>query len=390
MARLVESIGKPLQVKSPKILEGIFAVLGEFNQNGRRYPEKVYEDAYQELIPKIKERRLLGECDHPIDYDEVRLANVSHLIPECSIRMTESGKKVVYGRVELLDTPSGKVVQALVEAGVPIGISSRGLGNTKNVPGGVDVLQLKLITYDLVAEPSFSTAILSEAKKSTLAENLSIIESKLPLNESEGESTLVRNNINTIREALCLRETNSGTEINIKQQVDFQTLEVNALKKIIESKKRRITSDTELLKESRKQKLSDRNTIKQLESQLSEIKSRYSGLKVNHQKLQEAYNAITKTQKLEENAKILELQNTVIDLQKRLAVEKRGMSYETVKNLLEGANTEKDINSKLDSLSHLSRKSNRLEESKTDNLCESLSMNVPAKPKALSSIISRV
>ena len=119
MSKLIDSSSRPLQVKNTKTLSGLFAVTDTVNQNGRKYPESVYREAYEELIPKINERRLLGELDHPIDRDEVFLSNVSHVITECHKSMTNSGHQAYYGTVELLDTPAGKIAQALVKAGIP-------------------------------------------------------------------------------------------------------------------------------------------------------------------------------------------------------------------------------------------------------------------------------
>lgn len=377
MNRLIESISKPLQVRSPKRLTGPFTVIGVFNQNGRRYPEDVYVGAYQEIAPKIKERRLLGELDHPQDYDEVRLSNVSHVITECDIK-DSSGKKVVYGTVELLDTPAGKVAQALVKAGVPLGISSRAVGNTKRVSEGVDVTQLKLITYDLVAEPSFSSAILSEDKRTELEESLSVIESKLPLNESAG-SDAVRDQIYKIRESLCTPKTSESTEVHIDKCQDTQTLEIEALKSIVESKKSVIVEDTRRLKESRKE-------IKSLRTQVSDLSTRYQSLTENHQKLQDSYNSLKKSQKLAENKQIASLTEEVVDLRKRLAVEQRGMSYEQVQSFLEGVSTPEEISSKLDSLSAMKRRSTVVES--FGRVRESL--ETPPNRSKLSNIVSKV
>lgn len=378
MDRLVEAVNKPLQVKSSKRLRGPFTIIGVFNQNGRRYPEDVYLEAYQDIVPKIKDRRLLGELDHPQDYDEVRLSNVSHVITECDIKEM-SGKKVVYGTVELLDTPAGRIAQALVKAGVPLGISSRAIGNTKRVSEGVDVTQLKLITYDLVAEPSFSPAILSEDRRSELEESLSLIESKLPLCESNGESSDIRNKIYKIRESLCTPKTSEGTEVHIDKCLDTQTLEIEALKNILESKKSVISEDTRRLKESRKE-------IKSLREQFSDLSKRYQSLQENHQKLQDSYNSSKKSQKLTENRKIASLTEEVVELRKRLAVEQRGMSYEQVQSLLEGVSTTEEISSKLDTLSNMKRRSAVVENFK--EVPESFEI-MPKKGK-LSSIISKV
>ena len=378
MDRLVESISKPLQVKSPTRLTGPFTVIGVFNQNGRRYPEDVYVGAYQEIAPKIKERRLLGELDHPQDYDEVRLSNVSHVITECQIK-DASGKKVVYGTVELLDTPAGKLAQALVKAGIPLGISSRAVGNTKRVSEGVDVTQLKLITYDLVAEPSFSTAILSEDKRTELDESLSVIESKLPLNESKDGSGSIREQIYKIRESLCTPKTSENTEIHIDKCFEAQTLEIQALRSIVESKMSVITEDTRRLKESRKE-------IKSLRGQVSDLSTRYQSLTENHQKLQDSYNALKKSHKLQENKQIASLNEEVVDLRKRLAVEQRGMSYDQVQSFLEGVQTTEDIQSKLDSLSSMRRRSAVVES--FGKVRESL--ETPPMKNKLSNIVSKV
>ena len=197
--QLVENSVRPLSSQGEKILSGLFAEMGTFNQNGRSYPDDIYMQAYEELIPKIKEKRLLGELDHPMDYDEVRLSNVSHAITECEV-IEDGGIKKVYGSVELLDTPAGLIAQSLVKAGIPLGISSRGLGATRQVRDGVEVTSLKLITYDLVAEPSFANAILSPDKSKELSDSLHYIESKLPLNESM-ETKSVRDMIHRIRES---------------------------------------------------------------------------------------------------------------------------------------------------------------------------------------------
>lgn len=380
MDRLFESIGQPLQVRNPKRLSGIFTVLDEFNQNGRRYPETIYLDAYRELVPKIKEHRLLGELDHPLDYDEVRLSNVSHVIVKCSMTESNTGKRVIRGTVELLDTPAGKIAQALVKAGIPLGISSRAVGNTKKVPEGVDVTQLKLITYDLVAEPSFSTAILSEEKANELSESLSYIESKLPLNESADEDPL-REKINSIRESLCLQKTIKETKSTINESANPQTLEVAVLKKMLESSRATINKDTDLLRESR-------HTIKRLRKDLNDVNSRYDSLKSNHQELQESYNNIQSQQKLEESKTIEKLTNEIVDLRKRLAVEQRGMSYAQVSTLLEGVSTMKEINAKLDTISSIGKRSNVVTPQSVESIKESLS-TTPNRNK-LSGLISRV
>jgi len=364
-----EDLSRPLSVKSSKVLSGPFAVLDVFNNNRRRYPARVYEEAYSELEPKIKEHRLLGELDHPIDYDEVRLSNVSHLITECELKETSSGKKVIYGSVQLLDTPAGMIAQSLVEAGVPLGISSRGIGNTKSVGEGVDVTQLKLITYDLVADPSFSAAILTESKKKKLGESLNRIESQLSLNESKGDDP-IRTKIIRIRESLNL---------NTPQVEDIRESELTTLKTLAEEYSRDC-------KDLRSQLEEQQSLVTSLEMALKEQIERNKRLTDNMKNLQEAYNNNVASTVPKEEAEALK--ESVLALEKQLAVEKRGMSYDRVSHLLENANSSEEIEKQLDSLSKL-RRTRSLNESK-DHSKRNSDLNTTLVPKGLAHIISKV
>lgn len=367
--QLVENSINTLSPGGDKTLSGLFAEMGTFNQNGRRYPDDIYEQAYEELIPKIKEKRLLGELDHPIDYDEVRLSNVSHAIVDCEI-LEEGGIKKVYGTVELLDTPAGMIAQSLVKAGIPLGISSRGLGATRQVRDGVEVTQLKLITYDLVAEPSFSNAILSPDKSKELSDSLQYIESNLPLNESV-ETQSVRGMINRIRESLINRKTTPAEEVNIDR------VEIDSLRGLLESAHTTIKSDTQIMIESREK-------IKSLEERLKDSESNYRKLLRNMRKLQDEYNRLKESSVSE--SELADLQDELIESRKQLAVEKRGMSYSKVSELLEGATTTEDIESRLNSLSSLSKSRQSkilIKDTLTENIQEK-------KLTGLASIVSRV
>lgn len=370
--QLVENSVRPLASQDGKMLHGLFAEMGTLNQNGRRYPEDIYEQAYEELIPKIKERRLLGELDHPMDYDEVRLSNVSHAITECEI-IEDEGVKKVYGTVELLDTPAGMIAQSLVKAGIPLGISSRGIGSTRQVRDGVEVTQLKLITYDLVAEPSFSNAILSPEKSNELSDSLQYIESKLPLNESI-ETQSVRDMIHTIRESLLTRKTDPREEIDIDRE------EINSLRKLVESSQNTIKSDTQIM-------IDARNEIKTLKDSLKESELKYKNLLKNMFKLQESYNQLQESAVTPDY--VNQLESEIITLKKHLAVEKRGMSYSQVSELLEGATTESEIENRLNSLSSLSRKRQSDILIKKDTLTEGTQLS-EKKLTGLASIIAKV
>lgn len=143
------------------IMKGVLQKSETLNQNGRVYPRAILEREVRNYQKFIKENRALGECDHP-DSSVVELKKVSHIIREAYME-----GDVCYGIVELLDTPCGKILQSLVESGVTLGISSRGVGSTKR-DGDIQVVQddFQLICWDFVAEPSTPGAfMMAEGKK---------------------------------------------------------------------------------------------------------------------------------------------------------------------------------------------------------------------------------
>jgi hypothetical protein len=107
------------------ILKGPIQKSNTLNQNGRIYPKNILEREIMNYQKLIQESRAVGECDHP-DSSVVELKNVSHIVREAYMQ-----GDVVYGAIEILDTPSGKIIQSLVESGVTLGISSRGVGSTQ-------------------------------------------------------------------------------------------------------------------------------------------------------------------------------------------------------------------------------------------------------------------
>ena len=141
-------------------MKGVLQKSDTLNQNGRIYPKAILEREIRNYQKFIAEKRALGECDHP-DSSVVELKNASHLIREAYME-----EDVVYGTVELLDTPSGKILQSLVESGVTLGISSRGVGSVK-AEGDYDVVQddFQLICWDFVSEPSTPGAFMMREGK---------------------------------------------------------------------------------------------------------------------------------------------------------------------------------------------------------------------------------
>jgi hypothetical protein len=131
------------------MLSGIIQRANTLNQNGRVYPRPILEREIMNYQKLIQENRALGECDHP-DSSVVELKNVSHIVREAYMQGDS-----VYGRIEILDTPAGKIIQSLIESGVTLGISSRGVGSTV-AQSGNQVVQddFQLICFDMVSEPS--------------------------------------------------------------------------------------------------------------------------------------------------------------------------------------------------------------------------------------------
>ena len=134
----------------PMRVKGCFQRADEENNNKRIYSKPLLEREITKLAEAITERRLMGELDPP-QHDSVKLSNVSHLITGLSMKGNE-----VIGEAEILDTPAGKVAQALIRGGVKVGISSRGMGTvSEDVHGKRHVNEdFRLITWDLVADPS--------------------------------------------------------------------------------------------------------------------------------------------------------------------------------------------------------------------------------------------
>ena len=148
------------------VLKGVLQKSETVNQNGRIYPKAILEREVRNYQKFIEENRALGECDHP-DSSVVELKNVSHLVKEAYVE-----GDTVYGSVELLDTPCGKILQSLVEAGVKLGISSRGVGSTKR-QGDYQVVQddFQLICWDFVSEPSTPGAFVMKEGKSVITQD---------------------------------------------------------------------------------------------------------------------------------------------------------------------------------------------------------------------------
>tara|TARA_Y100000389_G_scaffold19791_2_gene17152 strand:+ start:10161 stop:11786 length:1626 start_codon:yes stop_codon:yes gene_type:complete len=141
------------------VLEGVFTEFDSENRNGRVYTRKEFQPHFEALKKVVESGTAVGELDHPKQF-ETTLKNVSHKIEE--IWMDEKNNRVM-GKIKLLDTDAGKQAKAIVDAGIPLHISSRAAGT---VTEDKSVKIHKLFTYDLVDTPGFANARLSSVNES--------------------------------------------------------------------------------------------------------------------------------------------------------------------------------------------------------------------------------
>ena len=142
------------------ILSGIMQKSDTQNGNGRVYPHPILEREMKNYQKLVKEKRALGELDHPDD-SVINLKNASHMVTD----VWWDGNNVM-GKAQVLDTPSGKILRSLVDSGVTLGISSRGMGSV-NESNGQTVVEdeFQLICFDFVSEPSTPGAFMMKEAK---------------------------------------------------------------------------------------------------------------------------------------------------------------------------------------------------------------------------------
>jgi hypothetical protein len=138
------------------IMTGILQKADTRNGNGRTYPVQVLRREMENYQKCIKDNRALGELDHPED-SVINLRNASHMVTQ-----TWWDGDTVLGKVKILDTPSGKILKALIGDGVKLGISSRGLGSVRESNGETVVEDdFQLICFDFVSDPSTPDAYMA-------------------------------------------------------------------------------------------------------------------------------------------------------------------------------------------------------------------------------------
>ena len=139
------------------VIEGVFAQADKKNRNGRVYPKPILEKAVNKYVKEqVKTHRAVCELNHP-EGPTVNLDKVSHLITDLKFEGTN-----VVGKAQVLPTPMGKIVEGLLEGGVQLGVSTRGMGSLVQKNGAMEVgKDFILSTVDIVQDPSAPEAFVN-------------------------------------------------------------------------------------------------------------------------------------------------------------------------------------------------------------------------------------
>ncbi len=258
---LIENVVENIKLTESKdsnhsyTFEGTFTKFDVKNENGRFYRKNKFLPHVNALQEQIKNKKLLGELDHPQDF-QIKLARASHIIEK--LEYDESQNRV-YGKIRLLDTKKGRDAKAIADAGVPLHISSRASGR---VLENGDTEINKLYTYDLVAEPGFKQAELQAVNESlsnddakdiiNLVKNLNKInESKMELVYTDPKTGLKAFSINEEDDKKPKKEENQEGEFvkadalrewskGLVETIEKLKEEINTLKKETEDKDKKI------------------------------------------------------------------------------------------------------------------------------------------------------
>ena len=131
------------------IVEGVLATPEVKNGNGRYYSKDLWNREINKYMDLVKDKRACGELDHP-DSQIINLKNVSQNI----VKIWWDGENIM-GKIEILPTPSGNILKALIGSGIKVGVSSRGMGSLKQVGEVLEVQDdFELLCWDFVSTPS--------------------------------------------------------------------------------------------------------------------------------------------------------------------------------------------------------------------------------------------
>jgi methyl-accepting chemotaxis protein len=243
------------------VLEGTFTEIGVKNNNNRIYDEKEILPHVNELKKQCENNKLLGELDHPKSFD-ISLKNASHVIE--SIDYDPSTKKVT-GRIRLLNTDAGKNARALVDAGVPLHISSRAAGVVES-NGHVKIK--KMFTYDLVANPGFSNA---ELKRVNESYGFDAEDDNIGLFEVPDFWTFASNKIAENKENALEPENKKINEMDAKKYISVE--DFNEYTKIIKNEFENLKTSVQEASSNKEDKSLNEGLVKYAESIAKKVNS---------------------------------------------------------------------------------------------------------------------
>ena len=228
---------------SPKLtFKAVLQTANEKNFNQRVYPAEVLSQVVKKLAPKAQAKNLFSELDHPLpetnDIDVLRKRAVAVKLKETCAVITDikfDGKNVT-GVFEVLDTPNGRILRALVKDGAQIGFSLRAVGSVDKQPDGTLIVKsLNPVTYDVVSTPSHSSAIVTEiltenSELASVLRDFSVIQEM----ETDTKGSVLMEGIgnegndSVCAAGICMR----GTYDELTQMIVEQALENEKLNKI--------------------------------------------------------------------------------------------------------------------------------------------------------------
>jgi hypothetical protein len=168
-----------LSERGNPMVEGILATAEIKNGNGRYYSRELWERELKKYMVSVNEKRALGELDHP-ESQIINLKNVSHNITG----LKWNGDKII-GKIEILPTPSGNILKALIESGIKVGVSSRGMGSLKQVGETMEVQDdFELLCWDFVSTPSNPDSWMSSLKEGLNESQISNIDKYSKVNQA--------------------------------------------------------------------------------------------------------------------------------------------------------------------------------------------------------------
>lgn len=148
---IVETITENVNGQQQQYIQGVFMQAETKNKNQRVYPKQILGEAVRQYSNEyVTTGRAMGELMHPESSPQINLDRVSHRITE----LVEDGNNI-HGRALILDTPAGQIAKGLLNGGVKLGVSSRGVGGVQN---GIVQEGFRLATVDIVADPSAPNA----------------------------------------------------------------------------------------------------------------------------------------------------------------------------------------------------------------------------------------